>query len=497
MHIHFTDKTGSRKPVDLLGIGSFDGEKRVFARAGSLDASVREKLEKALQGKKFSGKSGETFFIPAPSKTAGAVLLIGLGKRENYRLETARRAIARILAQAKMFQHKTVRVDLDTFDGIFPLEQVAAACVEGARLSSYTFSKYKSKQPSVKVIDSLELVSHEGGLAGRVKKAISEAEIVSRAVYFTRDLANEPANVMSPPSLAKAAQEMARKNGLSCRVLGLSEIKKLGMGGIIGVCQGSSHEPRFVILENKFKSSKDPIVLVGKGVTFDTGGISIKPSNDMDKMKFDMCGAAAVMGAMMAIAHLKLPVKVIGITPLVENMPGGRAQRPGDIIKAMNGKTIEVLNTDAEGRLILADALSYAARFKPKHLIDIATLTGACSVTFADLATGVMGTDPDLVNRLKEAGEKTGERMWELPLWDEYFDLIKATYADIQNISKKYAGTITAGMFLKEFADHTKSWAHLDIAGTAWNEGGAKPLSPIGSTGVGVRLFVEFIKSTL
>lgn len=217
----------------------------------------------------------------------------------------------------------------------------------------------------------------------------------------------------------------------------------------------------------------------------------------MDKMKFDMCGAAAVIGAMKAIANLKLPVKVIGLTPICENMPGSKAQRPGDIIKCLNGKTVEVLNTDAEGRLILADALSYAAKFKPKALIDLATLTGACAATFSNLAIGLMGTDEALVARFKKAGDATGERVWELPLWEEYFELIKATYADIQNISKRYAGTITAGMFLKEFADHTKSWAHLDIAGVAYNESGSKPLSPIGATGVGVRLVVEVVKSYL
>jgi leucyl aminopeptidase len=304
---------------------------------------------------------------------------------------------------------------------------------------------------------------------------------------------------MTPTKLANAAKEMAAKNNLTCKVLGREEMKKLGMGGILGVSQGSAEEPKFIILENKVAKSKfsNPIVLVGKGITFDTGGISIKPAGDMDKMKFDMCGAAAVIGTMKVVANLKLPLKVVGLVPTCENMPGGRAQRPGDIVTISNGKTVEVLNTDAEGRLILADALSYAAKFKPKALIDIATLTGACAATFADLAIGLMGTDPDLVKRIQKAGEYTGERCWELPLWDEYYDLIKATYADIQNISKKYAGTITAGMFLKEFADHTKSWAHLDIAGTAWNEGGPKILSPIGATGVGVRLFVRVIKDYL
>ena len=303
---------------------------------------------------------------------------------------------------------------------------------------------------------------------------------------------------MTPAKLAQTAKEMAFKNNLKCKVLGKSEIKRLGMGGIIGVSQGSAQEPRFIILENKVKNPKfkNPVVLVGKGITFDTGGISIKPSNDMDKMKFDMCGAAAVIGTMKVVANLRLPIKVVGLTPVCENMPGGRAQRPGDIVRCLNGKTVEVLNTDAEGRLILADALSYAARYKPKAVIDIATLTGACAATFSDLASGLMGTDPELVGRIQAAGEYTGERCWELPLWEEYGELIKATYADIQNISKKSAGTITAGMFLKEFADHTQSWAHLDVAGTAWADN-PKPLSPIGATGVCVRLFVRLLKSYL
>jgi leucyl aminopeptidase len=438
------------------------------------------------------------------------VILLDLGKKEKYTLEKLRRVVARALSQARSLGAASLAIEMQTLLGTFSEADGTRAAVEGARLSSYRFDKYKSK-PGRSAIHraptTVTLTFRRGAvtalLQSSIRKALREAEIVCDAVVFTRDLANEPANVMTPSALAAAVKTMARKNGLICRVLGKSQIKKLGMGGILAVSQGSSFDPQFIILENRIRAGarraapqhQKPIVLVGKGITFDTGGISIKPAGEMDKMKFDMCGAAAVIGAMKAIANLKLPVRVIGLTPVCENMPGSKAQRPGDIIRILNGKTVEVLNTDAEGRLILADALSYAKRFSPRSLVDIATLTGACAATFSDVASGVMGTDPELVGRIREAGERTGERCWELPLWDEYGELIRASYADIQNISKKNAGTITAGMFLKEFTEHTRSWAHLDIAGTAWNNGSQKLLSPIGATGVGVRLLVEWIKS--
>lgn len=488
------------KTVEILGIGCFEGDKDFLKKSCCLDAHTKDAIQKILASKKISFKCGETFFTPAPfMKSAGTLFFIGLGKREQFCLGRVRKASAKFLSQAKAFKYKTARLDLDSFSEKFSLAEIASAALEGARLSDYSFDKYKSKPAPSAGVEELSLVSGYAAGAKAARTSLAETELVMEGVSFARNLANEPANVMTPSRLAKAAREMAAKHHLTCRVLGRTQMKRLGMGGVLAVSQGSGEEPQFIVLENRVKQPRfsNPIVLVGKGITFDTGGISIKPANDMDKMKFDMCGAAAVIGTMKVIADLKWPVRVVGLAPVCENMPGGRAQRPGDIITISNGKTVEVLNTDAEGRLVLADALSYAAKYKPKILVDIATLTGACAATFADLAIGLMGTDPELVERIRKAGEQTGERCWELPLWHEYFDLIKATYADLQNISKKYAGTITAGMFLKEFADHTKAWAHLDIAGTAWNEGGPKPLSPIGATGVGVRLFVELIKDYL
>jgi len=489
-------KAGTRKSADLVGVGCFEGDKRPLAAASSLDTVTRERIQKALSGKQFSGRNGESFFIPLGTNGVASVFLIGLGRREKYDREKTRRAAAKLLGHAKTFRYETLRIELDSFAEGFGPEDAAAAAVEGLRLSDYRFDKYKTKPAPAPRVAEVELLTAGKHRLPALKRAIAAAEILSEGVLCARDLANEPANVMTPERLAAAAREMASQHGLICRVFDRAAIRRLKMGGVLAVSQGSSHEPRFIALENRAKPGSRPIVLVGKGVTFDSGGISIKPSGDMDKMKFDMSGAAAVIGAMRVIARLKLPVRVVGLAPAVENMPSSTAQRPGDIIRCLNGKTVEVLNTDAEGRLILADALAYAERYKPRAIVDIATLTGACAATFGDLTCGVMGTDPELVRSLIEAGKKTGERCWELPLWDEYFESIRATYADIQNISKKNAGTITAGMFLKEFAGHTSAWAHLDVAGTAWADN-PKPLAAVGSTGFGVRLLVELVKSYL
>lgn len=268
------------------------------------------------------------------------------------------------------------------------------------------------------------------------------------------------------------------------------------MGGILSVAKGSHQLPRFIVLEYRGGSAdKRPTVLVGKGITFDSGGISLKPREGMERMKDDMAGAAAVMGAVMAVAGLRLPVNVIGLVPAAENLPGGGAYKPGDIVRTMSGQTVEIVNTDAEGRMILSDALFYAQRFKPAAVIDLATLTGACLVALGSAASGVMGNDPALVKLLRRAGEATGERLWELPLWDEYGEIMKSDVADLKNAGGPHAGTITAAWFLQRFVGKSR-WAHVDIAGTAWEEKG-RPYQPKGATGVGVRLLVEYLKATV
>jgi leucyl aminopeptidase len=324
--------------------------------------------------------------------------------------------------------------------------------------------------------------------------AENKAEVAESA-NIARILANEPSNVMTPAALAKAALEATRGIGVRCTVRDEHWLRRKKMNAILAVAQGSENPPRLVMLEYNPAGAKGaPIALVGKGVSFDSGGISIKPSNGMEKMKYDMSGGAAVIAAVQALAKLEIRQRVVGIVPFVENMPSGSAQRPGDVIKTYSGKYVEVLNTDAEGRLILADALAYAQEFKPQAIIDLATLTGACVVALGHEAIGMMGTDDALKARLKEAGEKTGERVWELPLWQEYFEAIKSDVADIKNVGARGAGTITAAMFLKEFVGNYP-WVHLDIAGTAWVEKTSHPYLNPGPSGVGVRLLVEAIRN--
>lgn len=471
--------------TDARVIGWFEDGK---GEASGFSPKDREKIRKILQDRGYKGSKGEDVLIPFHD---GALLVVGLGKRAKLVSETLRRAGARVYAKARSEKWLTLGADASSFsDEGYPLQ----AFIEGLLLSSYRFDRYKSEKKNPPRLKSVELVCE-----GRAKKpaadALRQAKILADAVFEARTLGNEPPNVLYPDSYAQRIRALARSAGLKCQVYDEKDLARMKMGGILGVGQGSARKPRFVVLEYagaKSGSSK-PVVLVGKGITFDSGGISLKPGKDMDQMKFDMCGSAAVTGALIAASRLKLPLRVFGLLPIAENMPGGGAQRPGDVIICHNGKTVDVMNTDAEGRLILADALAYSKKLNPRCVVDIATLTGLCASFFDHLASGLMGNDPDIIRRLKEAGEKTGERVWELPSWDEYDDMIKGAYGDIQNISKSAAGTITAGKFLQHFGGHSP-WAHLDIAGTAWSSSG-RSYNPAGATGVGVRLFVEFLKS--
>jgi leucyl aminopeptidase len=460
------------------------------------DRKAEARLAKALAARGFKGGAGEEALVPGPFGGAGAALAVGLGKSVAYTAEGARRAAARVFARAKSERWAAVRVDVESFRAKLAAPDAVRALGEGLLLSSYRFDRYKSKKEDARKLGprtaELAVRGSEARALGRV---LEEARITAEGVFFARDLGNEPANVLFPESYAQRLRAAAAKTPVSVQVFDERRLGALGMGGILAVGRGSARKPRLVILQYRPRRARNarPVVLVGKGITFDTGGISIKPSKDMHEMKFDMCGSAAVAAAVFTAAKLKLPVHVVGLAPLAENMPGGGAQRPGDVITCHNGKTVDVLNTDAEGRLVLADALAYAEKFKPLCVVDIATLTGLCAHFFDHAASGLMGTDPRLVAALRDAGERTGERLWELPLWEDYEDMIKGTTADIQNISRATAGTITAGMFLKHFGGHSP-WAHLDVAGTAWASS-PKPYRPAGATGVGVRLFIEFLKN--
>ncbi|PIQ87009.1 MAG: leucyl aminopeptidase, partial [Candidatus Omnitrophica bacterium CG11_big_fil_rev_8_21_14_0_20_45_26] len=445
----FIDQKRARANFFILGL--FDGDKSAPKSLSMLDSAAHHVLQESLQKKRFTGKPGAKLPIYGTSqfKSTDDLLVVGLGKREQFSTEKLRRTAGGFLSQAKCQRAGQVAVLMDSFVGGSVRWQDAFEAVSDALgLADYVFDRYKSKpkdEPK-KEIQTVELIYGKKDQRKTAELALERTEIISRAVTFTRNLANEPANVMTPRAFAEEARKMASKQKLKITVFKEPDLKRMKMVGILAVCQGSVERPHMVVLEygTPYKS-KGTLALVGKGVCFDTGGISIKPSKAMEEMKYDMCGAAAVTGIMHAIAELKPKRHIVAVAPLVENMPSGSAQRPGDIITYRNGKSAEVINTDAEGRLILADALLYACEtYKPQALVDFATLTGACLVALADKASGLLGNDPVLINRIRKAGEQTGERCWELPMWEDFDDMIKGHHSDILNVGSGGGGTITA-----------------------------------------------------
>jgi len=374
--------------------------------------------------------------------------------------------------------------------------QAAALFAEGALLGLYTYDSYKAKDPDRSELKSMTLALEEGSGLAAARKAVGVAGTLSDCVNFTRDMVNAPANGMTPTMLAAQAKKAARQAGFKCTVMDEPQCRKLGMGAFLGVASGSAEPAKFIMLEHRGARDKKsrPVVLVGKAITFDSGGISIKPVQGMEKMKYDMAGGAAVIGTLRAAAMLKLPVNVIGLVPASENLPSGSAYKPGDIVRAMNGKTVEIISTDAEGRMVMADALCYSERYRPRAIVDIATLTGGCVIALGEHAIGLMGNDEALISALREAGETTYERCWELPMWEEFLESMKGETSDLKNAGGREAQTIGAGKFLEQFVPKDTPWAHLDIAGTAWEEKG-RPYLPKGSRGTGVRLMVEYLAS--
>lgn len=421
----------------------------------------------------FTAKSGQ-LLLDRNEK----VMHCGLGKKEEFELDLLRQAAGSAANGLKA-------LGVQEFSVLVPkLEGATQACVQGLVLGLYEFAKYKTPDPAGK--KEVRKVF----LRNADVKTFAKALAVCNAVNFARDVDNEPANVATPEFVASVARSLAKEKGLKCTVFEKQDLLEKGYNGIASVSSGSVHGGKMVVLE--YDGGGDTYCVVGKGITFDSGGISIKPSDDMDKMKFDKSGACAVLGIMRAAADLKLKKKVVGILCLAENMPSGTAYKPGDIIK-VNNTHIEVLNTDAEGRVVLADGLSYACSLKPKAVVDLATLTGACVVALGDVASGLLGNDEALLGKLHDAGMTSGERNWRLPLWKAYEDKIKSDFADVKNIGERgSAGTITAAAFLKKFVGESK-WAHLDIAGTAYNTK-SKPYLALGATGVGVRTVVEFLE---
>jgi leucyl aminopeptidase len=473
----------------------FEDSKKLTGVALEIDKKSDGLISELIENGDFQAKPSQISVIyTRGSLPAKRIALVGFGKHSEFNLEKLRAAFAKALQHLRNLNIKEAATSINL--NLIPRkkDQVAQAVAEGSLLGLYQYTPFKTVgREDLKDMEQLNIITDEKDFS-LIESAIKKAQIITQAVYFARDLVSAPSNEMTPSIMAQKAREIARKKNVSCKVLDKEKMKEMGMNALLAVASGSNEEPKFIILEySGGKKSAAPIVLVGKGLTFDSGGISIKPSDKMEEMKSDMSGGAAVMGVIMAAADLHLSLNIIGFIPATENMPGGTAYKPGDILKSYSGKTIEVLNTDAEGRLILADALAYASEFKPEAVIDVATLTGACIVALGDDVIGMLGTDDKLKSEIDRAAQTTGELVWELPLWEGYHELIKSDIADYKNSSGRSAGTITAAAFLSKFTGDAP-WVHLDIAGPAWTNK-EKTYIPKGASGVAVRLLVEFLRN--
>lgn len=493
MKIHVKQTALETAPADALVLGIWKTTKQLSVAGNS---NLKKACREFLTNNDFKARPDETAILYNPAKVAARrIVLVGLGDREGYNLERIRQACG---ASAKTLMRLGVQrmaLAVETFAiETIPFSDVCQAVVEGVILAAYRFTALKAVNEDEKIQMDEATLLFEGNLRQPAMEGMRWGKIIAEAANFARDLQNYPGNYMTPTKLAEAAKNTAAEVGLRCNVLEKAQMEKLNMGALLGVAKGSQEPPKFIILEHKPAKTKSPtVVLVGKGITFDSGGISIKPSERMEEMKFDMSGGAAVIGALKAAAQLKLPVHLVGLIPSCENLPSGASMKPGDILRASSGTTIEIINTDAEGRLVLADALHYAKRYKPAVVIDLATLTGACVVALGHYASGLFTRDPKLAEALQRAGEKSGERVWQLPLWDDYNEDIKSDYADLKNSAGRAGGAITAAAFLGKFTEGY-SWAHLDIAGTAWAEK-ERGYFAKGGAGVGVRLLVEYLRS--
>jgi len=448
-------------------------------------------VERAVAAGDYKGKKDETLLVYGSGK-AQRILLVGIGKTNEITRSSIRRAAAIAARRARGLGTKTFSLAVTKeARGSLGAAELAQVLIEGAAQGGWQFTELKKQPEDPKPdIESVELVI-EAADKEQAERGRRIGDAIAAGYLFTRNLQMLPGNVCTPSYLAEQAQKLAAAHGFKATVLDKAQIKKEGMGALLAVAQGSAEEPRFIVLEYQGGGTGAPIALIGKGVTFDSGGISIKPAANMEDMKFDKSGATAVLGAFEVLGRLKPKINVVGLIPATENLPSGTAMKPGDVVKSHLGKTIEIINTDAEGRLILCDALSYARRFKPVAAIDAATLTGAVVIALGHHAIGMLGNDEPLLAEVRDAGERAGERCWPLPLWDDYRELLKSDVADVKNSGGRAAGTIAGAWFLREFVDGFP-WVHLDIAGTAYLEGEG-PSHAKGPTAIGVRLFTEFL----
>ncbi|MHB9146201.1 MAG: leucyl aminopeptidase [Symbiobacteriia bacterium] len=469
MEIRVVPKSIVDIEADALIVNLFEGVTTPGGGTGDLDRALGGAISDLIKAGEIKGKLGETTVLYTLGRiSARKVIVVGLGKADGFNVEKVRIAAAAAVRKARdtgaasvaSIVHGAGTGDLDP-------NQAAAALVEATLMALYTFKEFQKKDEEAREVREFTIAEIDQGKARDMADAARVGRVFGEGTNLTRDLANAPANHMTPTILAERAQQVCEETGLTCEVLEADQMRSLGMGALLGVAQGSSEPPKLIVMRYKGNpDSKKTLALVGKGLTFDSGGISIKPSEGMEGMKFDMAGGASVVGAMRIIGQLKPKANVIGIIPASENMPDGHAMKPGDILRAMNGTTIEVISTDAEGRLILADAICYANQQGATQIVDIATLTGACVIALGHVATGLFTNNDEWMAKVKEAAEASGEKVWQLPTFDEYKRQIKSDYADIKNTGGRPAGATTAALFLQEFAGDTP-WVHLDVAGTA------------------------------
>jgi leucyl aminopeptidase len=481
--------------VEILALMHCEGEALAKQEAGALDKALGGSLQGFLRSGEFEGRMGETMLFHTQGKvSAKRLLLIGLGKKKALTLDALRQAMGHAAKRVRQVKVETFTVCHPTAipRGHSPVE-IAQAITEGAVLGGYQFTTYRSEDTAAKEVGLMTLLVPQKSQVRQSAEGVRRGLATAEATMFVRDLCNHPSNVMTPARIAAEAKAIAGQEHLTLKILEQKDMEQLGMGALLGVARGSHEPPKFLILEYNRARKKDerPVVFVGKTITFDTGGISLKPAENMEHMKADMTGGAEVLAAIRAASRLKLPLRLISILPVAENMPGGRAMKPGDIVKTLSGKTVEVQNTDAEGRLILSDALFFAQRYNPAALVDIATLTGACVVALGQFAIGMFGTDARLKEQIRKSGLTAGERVWEMPLWEEYFEQLRSDVADMRNIGGRGGGMITAALFLSKFAGNYP-WVHLDIASTDWSER-ERAYIPKGPTGIGTRLLIQYL----
>ncbi len=481
---------------EAVVLNCFEKAKRFDRPLKAIDEKLSGAVSHLFETGDFSAKLGQTAILyPQDRLGMHRILIVGLGKRGELTLERIRRAYGFVGREARRLKLKSICMQAFEFNvGGIKLPEFSQAMVEGVLLSNYRLDRYKTDNEDERGgLQKLTIVKEKRKGIGEIKRGVENAEIFSWATNFVRELANQPGNYLTPTRLAGEAEKLSRENNFTCKILSSAEIKKLKMNSFLAVASGTKEPPKLIVLEYiPSRKEVNTLALVGKGITFDAGGLSLKSTEGMQEMKSDMTGGAVVVAAIAASAKMKLPLHLIGIVPATENLPSGSALKVGDIISSHSGKTIEVLNTDAEGRLILADGLSYAKTFKPDAILDIATLTSSIKIALGTLCAGIFGNHRGLKKRMFQAGETTGERVWEMPVWREYQEFLKSDLADIKNVGGKFGGAILAAAFLQNFVGEIP-WIHVDIAGVDIKEKEESYHSK-GATGFGARLFLQFLK---